>query len=68
MMNSLEQESEHEYVLKDNTWITCKTLSVYVHETDEGVVVDIYPSMKEDTEPIASTYAFFSEGEEEEDG
>lgn len=44
-------------------WITVDNLSVHVVQTDEGVIVDIYPLDHEDDEPIASTYAFFSDGE-----
>lgn len=36
-------------------------LSVKVKRTDEGVAVDIFRREHEDEDPIASTYAFFSE-------
>ncbi len=43
-------------------WITVENLSVHIVQTDEGVVVDIYPLNHEDEEPVATTYAFFNEG------
>ena len=44
--------------------IIVKNLSVLVHETDEGVVVDIYPLGEEGVDdPFASTYAFFNDDE-----
>ena len=36
-------------------------LSVKVKRTDEGVVVDIFRKEHEDEDPIATTYAYFSE-------
>ena len=45
-------------------WITVENLSVYVHKTNEGVVVDIFPLGDEMEDPITSTYAFFNEGKE----
>ena len=41
-----------------------ETLSVYIHKTDEGVVVDVYPKNEETDDPIGSTWVLFSEGEE----
>ena len=57
-----------DYVLKDGcAWLRIKNISVRVHETDEGVVTDLWPVGAEfGDEPIASTYAFFSEAEKEE--
>ncbi len=50
----------------ESCWITVKNLSVYICPTDEDVVVDISPKNKEAEEVIASTYAYFNEGKEEE--
>lgn len=67
MSGPLIHDQENDYTLKpDETscWITVNNLSVYVIRTDEGVVVDIYPYGREtETEPVASTYAFFNKGE-----
>lgn len=59
-----------DYVLDcGNVWITVKHLSVRVHETDEGVVVDIWPlGREEDDDILASCYAFFAEAEAEAEG
>jgi len=62
-----------DYVMTENSiWVTVENLSVYIHKTDEGVVVDIYPVGQEMDNSIVSTYAFFNEGvssddDEEED-
>jgi hypothetical protein len=63
-------DDETDYILRGkSTWITVHNLSVYIHRTDEGVVVDVYghggpagdsPNESEDT--LATTYAFFAEG------
>lgn len=42
-------------------------ISVWVHRSDEGVVVDLWPHQGEMDEPLASTYAFFSEAEMEQE-
>lgn len=42
-------------------WITVEDMSVFVHRTEEGVIVDIFPRGKEVDDPIASTYAYFGE-------
>ena len=59
-----------DYVLpKDQTgvWIRVDNISVWVHRSDEGVVVDLWPHQGEMDEPLASTYAFFSEAEMEQE-
>lgn len=54
--------TDGDYVLADGAaWFTVKNLSIRIHTTDEGVVVDIYPLNAEADEAIASTYAFFNE-------
>lgn len=45
-------------------WIELKQFSIRVHETDEGVVVDVYALGCEDDDCIATTYAFDAEAEE----
>ncbi len=60
-----EDDDRHggaDYVLAaQDAWVTVKCkLTVHIIETDEGVVVDIYPLDKEDEAPIASTYAHFA--------
>lgn len=60
----LIHDEENDYTLpleEDACWITVNNLSVYIKRTDEGVVIDIYELNDENNEPIASTYAFFSE-------
>jgi hypothetical protein len=60
-------DGESDYILRDDVpscWITIGNLSVHPIRTDEGVVVDIYPLGREDLEPIATTFAYFSEAEE----
>ena len=56
----------NDFVLKDNScWIDVDNLTVYIHKTDEGVIVDIYGKKDgktlADEGPISSTYAFFNE-------
>lgn len=50
-----------------NVWIGVGGLSVYVARTGEGVAVDIY-RRETDDDPVSSTYAFFAEGEDGEEG
>jgi hypothetical protein len=65
---SLKLVEESDYILKkDYAWITVENLSVQIKKTDEGVVVDIWPLGEEMGDPIASTYAFFSEALDDED-
>lgn len=63
----LRTDSPEEFTLfGDKVWITVEKLSIHIHKTDEGVVVDIWPLGCEDADgPVASTYAFFEEGEDE---
>lgn len=49
----------------DCCWITIDNISVYLRRTDEGVVVDLFALGVEDCEPMATTYAFFQEAEDE---
>ena len=48
---------------EEGVWIKEGSLLIHVHRTDEGVVVDLWPFCWVADGPIASTYAFFSEGE-----
>jgi hypothetical protein len=62
--NEIELDGEKDYVLpQDQTgvWIRVNNVSVWVHRTDEGVVVDLWPHQGELDEPVASTYAFFDD-------
>lgn len=64
---SLKLLNESDYILKKEcAWITVEYLSVRIKKTDEGVVIDIWPLGEEMGDPIASTYAFFSEAFDEE--
>ena len=67
-----EGECGTDYLLKHTpknwnpwAWITVKgrprSLSVKVKRTDEGVVVDIFRKGEEDSDPVATTYAYFGE-------
>ena len=66
-MEILKHTGENDYEFESDPnnyhscWITVKNLSIYLNETDEGVIVDIYPLGHEADEPITSTYAFFNE-------
>lgn len=54
-----------DFTLRDRScWITVDSIAVYIHKTDEGVVVDLYPNGGEMLEPLAGTYAFFQEAED----
>ena len=55
------------FLADDAAWFTVKDFSVRIQGTDEGVVVDIYELGRENDDPIASTYAFDNECEENED-
>lgn len=44
-------------------WFTVKNFSIYIHATDEGVIVDVYPKGRELEDLIASTWASDSEVE-----
>jgi hypothetical protein len=64
-MTELEDK---EYVLVDGAcWLELKGFSIRVNSTDEGVVVDVYEKGKEDQDCIASTYAFDSELESQDE-
>lgn len=69
MLDTLTQEGDNDYKLNtgvfDGVWITVNNISVHIIKTDEGVVVDLYPAKKENDNPIASTYAHFTEAESE---
>ena len=55
-----------DYVLTDGAaWFKVKNFSIYIHSTDEGVVVDLYPYLREMEEPVASCWALDSEVESE---
>ena len=65
IITRLKKGEINDYVLNGNSiWIDVENLTLYIHKTDEGVVVDIYPKKTDllDSEIIASTYAFFNEG------
>ena len=49
----------------ERVWITVKNLSLQIINTGEGVIVDIYPHKAEMSDPLATTYAYFSEAEDE---
>lgn len=80
MERPLEQENPicepTDYTLKKEhtfCWITVKGFAVYVHTTDEGMIVDVFRDGRADEAPIAATYAYDSdcehdEEEEEKDG
>lgn len=55
-----------DYELEENgVWLGIDNIAVRVVRTDEGVVVDLYPNGREDSEPLASTYAHFDEARDE---
>ena len=55
-----------DYVLTDGAaWFRVKNFSIRIQSTDEGVVVDLYPYLREMEEPVASCWAFDSEVEPE---
>ena len=60
--NDLVLEPEQQSV-----WITVDNFSVYVHRTDEGLVVDLFKLGNEMDVAIASTYAFNTEVSDEDD-
>lgn len=49
--------------LLDRLWLGVGNLSVYIRHNDEGVSVDLYGDVNEDS--LGSTYVFFSEAEDE---
>ena len=53
-----------DYRLKrDYVQLEVENLSVKISKGNEGITVDIWPIGDEMGEPIASTYAFYNEGE-----
>lgn len=55
-----------DYVLTDGAaWFRVKNFSIRIHSTDEGVVVNLYPYLREMEEPVASCRAFDSDVEPE---
>ena len=53
---------DSDYELEEGAvWIAAKGFSVRIHETDEGIAVDIYKLGEEDMGAITSAYAFDSE-------
>jgi len=66
-MGDLKQDGKggRDYILTgESAWVTVGAISVYIKKTDEGVVVDLYPTGDEMNDSIASTYAFFDEAKE----
>jgi hypothetical protein len=62
--NPLTHENDNDYVLDEgarSVWITVDDISVYIHRTDEGVVVDLYALGVEADDCLGSTYAFNDE-------
>lgn len=54
-----------DYILTEGSaWVQVGNIAVYIHETDEGVVCDMFANGREIDEPLASCYAFFNEAEE----
>jgi len=65
----LTREGETDYLLEPGAvscWITVGNISVYVMRTDEGVAVDLLPLHREGEAAITSTWALFSEAEDDE--
>lgn len=59
-----DKNAGSDYTLKrgEKVWLTVKErFSISVHETDEGVVVDIFARGHEDEGSIGSAYAFDNE-------
>jgi hypothetical protein len=51
-----------DYVLvDDNMWVQVKGFAIYIHKTDEGVVVDIFDNNFVLTGTLGSTNAFDNE-------
>lgn len=56
---------DDDYVLiEGSAWFTVKKFGIRIHETDEGVVVDVWRGGRELDQPISSCYAFDVECEE----
>lgn len=57
-----------DFKLKDeaiNVWIAVGNISVEIRKTDEGVIVNLLPLHREMENELGSTFAYFSEAEEE---
>jgi hypothetical protein len=48
-------------------WIRIKNIDVRVYQTDEGVVVDMYPTDSPETDAVASTWMAFAEAVDDDD-
>lgn len=58
--------TDNDYTLTEGrAWFTVRGFAVRIHTTDEGLIVDIYQNGKEDSAPIARTYAHNSDLEAE---
>jgi hypothetical protein len=58
----IEDLIDDEYTLHEGAgWFKVKGFAIRIQDTDDGVVVDIYKSGREDEDAIASCYAFDSE-------
>jgi len=61
-------EENRDYILKQGgVWITTGNISVHIIKTDEGVICDMYGLNRELDNPVACTWALFSEAEEGEE-
>jgi hypothetical protein len=57
--------SDGDYTLSEGAaWLEVKGFAVRVHQTDEGVCVDVYRNGQEDESPLASCYAFDSDAQD----
>jgi hypothetical protein len=52
-------------LIDGKAWLTVKNIAIRIHETDEGVIVDLYPNGYETNNPLTSTIAFFTDAENE---
>lgn len=61
------EENGTDFILEgESCWITVNSLSVHIKKDEEGVAVDVFPLNGEMEDPIGSTWALYSEGEEDE--
>lgn len=51
---------DHELVA-DYAWVHSGMFAIYIHRSDEGIVVDVFADGFEMNDPIASTYAYFDD-------
>lgn len=74
--DALIRISSQDYELsqeQETVWISIKTpnsvagISVYIHRTDEGVAVDLYPLNREMEDSLGGTWALFADAEPEDD-